>query len=391
MYEQQKGSEKGTFKVKLLKLLLFVDDRTTSRENIKSIQTYLDSLKAQVDFELNIIETKQQPHLVEYFKLVATPALVKIAPSPKQTLAGTNLVAQLKEWWPKWQNSLEKTQEILKSPNNFDNVIEEKSSLKDDVDYSEQSLLLSDKIFYLQKEREELKEQLHFKDQIFAMLAHDLRSPLTAASLAMETLELLDSQENNEKKQKLKDQLLQQSRKQFGIMKNMIGDLLETSRSISAKLEVKPHKLNIKDLCQEIIIQFNKQAEAKFQTIVQDIPQDIPFVYADAELLRQLLVNLLDNAVKYTPKEGKISLSILHRTSQKIQVSVSDTGPGIPLEKQERIFGESFRLERDEEQEGYGLGLALCRRIARAHYGQIWVDSSPSGGSSFHFTLPVYR
>ena len=379
--------------MRLLKLLFFIDDRTTSRENIKSIQTYLASLKAQVDFELNIIETKKQPHLVEYFKLVATPALVKIAPSPKQILAGTDLVAQLEEWLPKWQNSLEKTQEILEvSPNNFDNVIEEKSFLNDDdLAYSEQSLLLSDKIFSLQKESEELKEQLHFKDQIFAMLAHDLRSPLTAASLAIETLELLESQENNEKKQKLKEQLFQQSRKQCTIMKNMIEDLLETSRSIGAKLEVKPHKLNIKDLCQETITQFNKQAEAKSQTIEQDIPQDIPLVYADAKLLRQLLVNLLDNAIKYTPKDGLIALSVLHRTSQKIQVSVSDTGLGIPLEKQEHIFSDRFRLARDEEQEGYGLGLALCRRIVNAHYGQIWVDSSPGCGSCFHFTLPVYR
>jgi two-component system, OmpR family, clock-associated histidine kinase SasA len=108
-------------------------------------------------------------------------------------------------------------------------------------------------------------------------------------------------------------------------------------------------------------------------------------------LLRQLLVNLLDNATKYTPQGGQISLSVLHRTSQKVQVTVCDTGPGIPPEKQERIFEGHFRLERDEKQEGYGLGLALCRRIAQAHYGQIWVDSSPNRGSSFHFTLPVYR
>ena len=379
--------------MRLLKLLLFVDDRTTSRENIKSIQTYLDSLKAQVDFELDLVETKKQPHLVEYYKLVATPALVKIAPSPKQILAGTNLVAQLKEWFPKWQNSLSETQDSWEfSTANSDKINDEESSSKNDFfAYSEQSLLLSEQVFQLQKETEKLKEQLHFKDQIFAMLAHDLRSPLTAVSLAIETLELLAFKEDNQKNQKLKKQILQQSRRQSGIMKNMIADLLETSRSISAKLEIKPHKLHLKNLCQETITQFNKQAEAKSQTIEQDIPQDIPFVYADAELLRQLLVNLLDNAIKYTPKEGKIALSVLHRTSQKIQVSVSDTGLGIPLEKQERIFSDRFRLERDEEQEGYGLGLALCRRIVHAHYGQIWVDSSPSGGSCFHFTLPVYR
>ena len=104
-----------------------------------------------------------------------------------------------------------------------------------------------------------------------------------------------------------------------------------------------------------------------------------------------MIVNLLENAIKYTPEGGKINFSILHRTAQKIQVSVCDTGPGIPEEKQERIFEGHFRLKRDESKEGYGLGLALCRQIIRVHYGQIWVDSVPQEGSCFHFTLPVYR
>jgi two-component system, OmpR family, clock-associated histidine kinase SasA len=103
-----------------------------------------------------------------------------------------------------------------------------------------------------------------------------------------------------------------------------------------------------------------------------------------------VLINLLDNAIKYTPDGGSIEISMLHRTSQKIQVSISDTGPGIPPENQVRIFEEQFRLERDEQEDGYGIGLALCQRIVRAHYGQIWVDSSPDRGSCFHFTLPVY-
>ena len=84
-------------------------------------------------------------------------------------------------------------------------------------------------------------------------------------------------------------------------------------------------------------------------------------------------------------------ISALHRTTQKVQVSIQDTGPGIPGDKQARIFEESFRLQRDQSQDGYGLGLALCLRIVRAHYGQIWVDSALQQGSTFHFTLPVYK
>jgi len=77
--------------------------------------------------------------------------------------------------------------------------------------------------------------------------------------------------------------------------------------------------------------------------------------------------------------------------SKKVQVSVIDTGPGIPAENQEHIFEDKFRLKRDEQQDGYGIGLGLCKRLIRANCGEIWVDSSCNKGSAFHFTLPVYR
>ncbi|QYO68792.1 hypothetical protein JVX88_33195 [Leptolyngbya sp. 7M] len=99
----------------------------------------------------------------------------------------------------------------------------------------------------------------------------------------------------------------------------------------------------------------------------------------------------MDNAIKYTPANGKINVAILHRTTQKVQVSICDTGPGIPSDNQQHIFGDRFRLQRDQAMEGYGIGLALCKRIVQAHYGQIWVDSEPNHGSCFHFTLPVYH
>ena len=371
-----------------LQLLLFVNERPTYQENTRQIQAFLENLKRVNDFELELIDIGKQPHLVEHFKLITTPALVKISPNPQQTLAGSNLIDQLEEWWPRWQESLEaqSNNQTLQETNSLSEL-----SVSNPVAYSEQLIRLSDEIFSLQRQKEELSEQLRFKDQILAMLAHDLRNPLTAASLAMETLELSEKQEDSIPRKQLRSQLYQQSRRQFGIMKRMIMDLLETSRSVSAKLEVNPTKLGLKDLCQDAVAQMSKQLKAKSQILQQDIPQDIPDVYADEELVRQLLVNLLDNAIKYTPEGGQITVSVLHRTSQKLQISVCDTGPGIPPEKQENIFEGHFRLKRDENQEGYGLGLALCRKITRAHYGQIWVDSVPNRGSCFHFTLPVYR
>ncbi len=160
---------------------------------------------------------------------------------------------------------------------------------------------------------------------------------------------------------------------------------------MSAELSLKHSQLCLQPLCQEILEQTTDLFQEKSLTIETDIPQDLPSVYADEELIRQVIINLIENAIKYTPEGGKVSLSILHRTTQKIQISVCDTGPGIPEEKKERIFEGHFRLKRDESKEGYGLGLSLCRKIVRAHYGQIWVDSKLNQGSCFHFTLPTYR
>ncbi len=367
----------------LLQLVLFVDQRPSSQAHIQRIRNYLQDLQVNYAFDLQVIEVGEQPYLVEHFRLVATPALVKIHPEPTQTLAGSDLVAQLKKWWLRWQDELEEQSTDL--------VVQDNGSLAmNNIGYAAELMRLSDDIFRLQQENAELLEQLNFKDQVLAMLVHDLRSPLTAASIAVETLELSQNKET-ERAKNLKQQLFKQARAQFRSMNRMINDILQAAKGKNAELKLKPRPLYFQDLCQEIITQVRKRVETKGQELVTDLPQDLPTVYADPELMRQVIINLLDNAIKYTPEGGTIQLSILHRTTQKIQVSVCDTGPGIPLEKRDLIFEGHFRLQRDQEKEGYGLGLSLCQKVIRLHYGHIWVDDKPNQGSCFHFTLPVYR
>ena len=372
----------------LLQLLLFVDQRSSSDERIKEIQAYLESLQSDLAFQLDLVEIEKQPYLVESFKLVATPALVKIAPAPRQTIAGSNILQQLKKWWPKWKAQVELLeQEGAKRSSNseLDSVDLEINRIKD--------IELSDEIFSLKQENAELVAQLKFKDRILLMLAHDLRTPLTAASMAVETIELSEKKRQLEAKQieVLKQKLFRQAKNQFGIMNNMICQLLDSARNTRSKLVIKPKPLDLRALCQEVVSQFDGRLKQKSMDFVCDIPQDIPLVYADEELIRQLIGNLLDNAIKYTPQQGKISLLVLHRTNQKVQVSICDTGPGIPPEKRERIFEDNFRLLRDRASDGYGLGLAMCHQIVAGHYGQIWVESSPESGSCFQFTLLVYK
>jgi two-component system clock-associated histidine kinase SasA len=153
---------------------------------------------------------------------------------------------------------------------------------------------------------------------------------------------------------------------------------------------VKHTRLFLQSLCEEVLEQFYKRFQEKSQILEIDLPQDLPPVYADPELIRQAIVNLLDNAAKYTPEGGRISVSVIHRTNQKVQLSICDSGPGIPEEQQDSIFEARVRLERDKAKEGYGLGLSLCRKVIRAHHGHLWVDSVLGEGSCFNFTLPVY-
>jgi two-component system, OmpR family, clock-associated histidine kinase SasA len=363
-----------------LQLLLFTDKRTSSKDQLRKVQTYLDTLRAKYTFDLQIIDIEEQPYLAEYFKLVATPALIKIHPEPRHVLAGNNLVSQLKDCWPRWQQTLP--------------VLDVGLPAKPSLAQSVQTMKLSDEIFQLRQENDELQEQVKFKDRIIAMLAHDLRNPLTAVAIAIETLE---GQWTRDKKDKTAlppetmARLAHHARSQMQIIERMIANLLDASRGKNSELAICPRKLDLGALCALVVSDIQTRVTDKSQQLKTDIPMDLPCVHADSDHIRQVLINLLDNAIKYTPAGGTIQLSILHRTTQKVQVTIMDDGPGIPEEKQKFIFIETFRLERDEHQEGYGIGLALCQRILRSHYGQIWVESTPNEGSSFHFTLPVYR
>jgi two-component system clock-associated histidine kinase SasA len=370
----------------LLQLLLFVDKRATAKEQIHRISQYLETLEPQCDFELHVVEVAEQPYLVEHYKLVATPALVKIRPEPRHILAGSNLVSQLEESWPYWQHSLS-THDVLAEERS---IPVEKTSFAD----AAQLMQLADDMFRLRQENEALQDQLKFKDRMIAMLAHDLRNPLTAAAIALETLTSQwdpDHPTLQTFSPELIQRLTKHAQEQTQIIERMIRNLLEASQGKSPDFNIHPKRLDLGGLCQEILLRVQNILKAKSQVLKSDIPPDLPYIYADVDQVQQVILNLLDNAMKYTPAEGVIQLSVLHRTTQKVQVSICDNGLGIPLEKQQYIFDNQYRLARDHDQAGYGMGLALCKRIIGSHYGEIWVDSAPNQGSCFHFTLPVYR
>lgn len=374
----------------LLQLLLFVDKRSASREQTRHIRKYLKDLKAECDFEIQIIDVGEQPDLAEHFKLVATPSLLKIHPEPRQTLAGSNLIAQLEHW----QRSVEEYTAQQQSAPALAPALGDDTKPIYSVACAIELVQLSDEVFRLKQEKEHLQEQLQLKDRIIAMLAHDLRNPLTAASLALETLESSQKVKEGEKSgltPSLAAHLMKQARRQIRVVDRMITDILEAARGTNAQLHIQAKRIELGAICQDVILQFEDKFQAKSLNLEIDIPADLPLIYADPDRIKQVIVNLLDNASKYTPEQGTVNLSILHRTAYKVQVSIFNSGPGIPEEDCASIFEDSFRLQRDKSTDGYGIGLSLCQGIIRAHYGQIWVDSVPDRGSCFHFTLPIQK
>jgi two-component system, OmpR family, clock-associated histidine kinase SasA len=380
-----------------LQLLLFLDERTTSYIYNQEIRDKLDLLNAEHSFELQVVDVGKQPDLAEHYRVIATPALLKLFPLPRQILAGSNLLDQIDNWWERWQEELFASgTETINSDRseNSERQPDDRLQLSDSIGYVSKLIKLNDEVFTLKQEKAALLDRLKLQDRAMSVLAHDLRNPLTAAALALGTLEIIHNPQDyraNALEPATIAKLIDRARTQLQAIDRLVHDILQPLATNPGDLNLLPQKLDLIELISGVIARLKSQFQAKSQVITTDIPQDLPFVYGDVDKLRQAIANLLDNASKYTPAGGQIHVSALHRTAQTIQVSISDTGLGIPKEKQKHIFQERVRLDRDLSESGYGIGLALCQRIVRAHYGQIWVESTPGKGSVFNFTLLVYQ
>jgi two-component system clock-associated histidine kinase SasA len=301
---------------------------------------------------------------------VATPALVKLEPAPKQVFAGTTIHDQLRSWLPRWQQM-----EVVTG------LGMSLRPMELDGSRTQRELQLEDQLLVLRQENETLIERLAVQERLLRMVAHELRTPLTAAKLALQSHDLgqIDA-----------PRLLDVVRRRLDDIQELSADLLEVGTTRWEAL-FNPQRLALGRVAAEAILELEKLWVGRDLELITDIPPDLPDVYADQRRMRQVLLNLVENAFKYTPDGGRVSLTILHRTSQWLQVSVCDSGPGIPRDEQERIFLERVRLpQTSATTSGFGVGLSVCRRITEVHGGRIWVVSEPGEGACFHFTVPVW-
>ena len=171
-------------------------------------------------------------------------------------------------------------------------------------------------------------------------------------------------------------------------MTHMVSELLELSRIESGQVPLKLKSVSPKKLLVKAKERLGAQAERKGITIVLDYQKKLPRILADKPRLGQVFVNLLHNAIKFTPEGGEVILSA-HQENESILFSVKDTGVGIPASDLQRIFERFYKTDPARSDKGTGLGLAIARHLVEAHGGQIWAESTPGKGSSFFFSIPI--
>ncbi|MDY6878085.1 MAG: GAF domain-containing protein [Chloroflexota bacterium] len=233
----------------------------------------------------------------------------------------------------------------------------------------------------------EEKELERMREDVTHMIVHDLRSPLAAI---LGSLELIENVTKKQPQDNLLVQALDIAAQSTQRLRNMVDSLLDISRleAGQTRLDQQPHTLaalvhSATSLVSPLVDEAGLMLEIK-------VPDNLPPVEVDENLIERVLINLLDNAIKFTPLGGRITVMAQPENGAFVRCSIHDTGPGIPHDYLDRIFKRFVQIPgQNGRRQGTGLGLAFCRLAVEAHGGRIWVESEERRGSHFHFTLPT--
>jgi len=224
------------------------------------------------------------------------------------------------------------------------------------------------------------------KDDLIGLVSHELRTPLTVIMGSLNTVlsegERLSAEDTQ--------QLLQDAAQETESLSHLLGNLLELSRAQAERLFLYTEPVSIQSVIEETVSNISRQSPTHQFAI--DLPKQLAPVDVDALRLERILLNLLQNAVKYSPSGSQIRV-FAKGEREHLVVGISDEGSGISPRDQAKLFRPFERLESSEpgRAKGIGLGLLVCKRLVEAHGGQIWVESEPGQGSTFFFRLPFSR
>jgi len=241
-----------------------------------------------------------------------------------------------------------------------------------------------DSLQWIIRDITERKQLDSLREDLAAMIYHDLRSPLANI---ISSLDILDTMLPEDQADSVRP-IFQITTRSADRLQRLISSLLDINRLEAGQPITNQREVDPRELINESLDAVRMLAESKGQTLQVELPASLPIIHADEDMLRRVLINLLENAVKFTPLKGTITVGG-GAEADMIKFWVKDSGAGVPAEALELIFDKFTRLQAERYPKGLGLGLAFCRLAVQAHGGKIWAESQPGEGSRFVFTIPI--
>jgi len=232
---------------------------------------------------------------------------------------------------------------------------------------------------------DELKHVDQQRRELVANVSHDLRSPLSSMQGYLETIVIKDDVLSREERQRYLDTILRNTRS----LGRMVGELFELSKLDAHQVRPDIEPFSVAELIQDLVLQLRPRAAERGVRLEADLPARIDLVAGDVGLIERVLVNLIENAIEFTPEEGSIRVTPAPKNGL-LRVSVQDTGTGIPADELPFIFDRFYKVDksRSKERGGAGLGLAIAQRIVELHDSRLVVRSREGEGTTFSFDLP---
>lgn len=239
----------------------------------------------------------------------------------------------------------------------------------------------------IQQNIEKIEAVETFRKELIANVSHDLRTPLAIIQGYTETLMLKSDDLDEREKVKYIENINESSKRLAGL----VNQLFELSKLESNQVELIKEPFNLAELAQDLVSRYQLLSDEKNIKISVDQSSDVPMAYGDIGLVERVIQNLMDNALKFTPANGSISLMVSGQ-GDNLSFTITDNGTGIPEENMKAIF-ERFKTTKDttHNPKGTGLGLAIANKILELHDSTIRVTSKLNVGTSFYFNLPVYQ
>jgi PAS domain S-box-containing protein len=239
---------------------------------------------------------------------------------------------------------------------------------------------------WLMRDITERKDLDTLREDMLSMIYHDLRSPLANIVSSLDVLTAMYPGLEHESLQSV----VTIARRSTDRIQRLVSSLLDINRLESGQAIVSQQSVTPAMLAGDAVDAVLPMVDSRHQTLINNLPEELPVIWVDVDMIRRVLINLMENASKFTQPEGRIELGA-KRDGEWLQMWVEDNGPGIPFSDQERIFEKFTRLKEEGAPTGLGVGLAFCRLAVQGHGGKIWVESQASHGAKFNITLPLAK